>query len=148
MAKLEKITAQTKTLSMLSDFSITYPLRYSENDALPFHTRITTAKPSPHATQAADSTSARFAVGSWLPRCRSRSTVSNTTMTPRRMAHCMRSPCMRCPFESGYRVRRSLPPLPEGAARAPGLLLQEARPGGADRDDDVPSGGYSPSGAR
>src|SRR3954465_85444 len=137
MAKLEKITAHTNTLSMLSDFSITYPLRYSEKAWPPIHTRITTAKPRPPATHAADSTSARLAVGSWLPRCSSRSIVSNATMTAMRMTHSM----MR-PFETGPRrgrvgFRRSLPSLP---AEQHGCRVELA-----DRDDDDPSGGYSPS---
>src|SRR6476469_9006320 len=127
MAKLEKITAHTNTLSMLSDFSITYPLRYSENEPPPFHTRITTANPSPHATHAADSSSARLAVGSWLPRCSRRSIVSSTTITAMRMTH-----CMRCPFETGFGFRRSLPLLPREQHGRRAKL--------ADRDDDDPSG--------
>ena len=85
--RLAKSIAQTNTLSTLSDFSMTYPERYSPNAAEPKAANTTTEKARPKPTHTIDSVSASRRVGSWSSRCRYRSTASITAMMPRSAPH-------------------------------------------------------------
>ena len=59
------ISAQTNTLSTLSDFSIRYPEMYSPLACEPNHHQITPVNATPHDTHTADSMAASRVVASW-----------------------------------------------------------------------------------
>ena len=73
------INAHTKTLSMLSDFSIRYPEMYSPPAAAPNHQTMTPVKATPMLIHTADSIAASFVEIS----CASRWTTSRSTSSMR-----------------------------------------------------------------